>query len=262
MSVLARPASAEAKLQLRAGRRIAENFAEAAPTYDAAASVQAEIAKHLIAWAAETAPMPQTLLDLGCGTGFAAEAAAAQWPNAQITALDTAPAMLQAVRRKLPRAEVTLGDASLDLPPARFDLIVSSMMLHWLPDPAAVLLRWRKALQPGGRLYVALLVAGSFAEWRDLCRAQGARDGLWPLPEEKLLTYFPMIRRHRLFPLTVDYLSARDFLQRLKATGAATPREGHRPLGAVALRRILRRAKTPFPVTYRTLFLELAGENT
>jgi malonyl-CoA O-methyltransferase len=241
-------------------RRIAENFDAAAQNYDSAASVQAQIATRLINWAAETAPAPENLLDLGCGTGFAAEAAAKQWPRAQITALDAAPSMLRMARRKLPRLAVIGGDASNGPQNAAFDIVISSMMLHWLPEPCAALARWRGALKPGGRLYAALLVEGSFAEWRALCRAENVEDGLWLLPRAEIFQDIPGLRRQLLFPLAVQYPSARAFLGRLKATGAATPRANYRPLNIASMRRILAQATGPFSASFRVLLLEL-GEN-
>jgi malonyl-CoA O-methyltransferase len=41
------------------------------------------------------------------------------------------------------------------------------MALQWLEDPAAAVSAWRALLVPGGRLAVATLIDGSFAEWRE-----------------------------------------------------------------------------------------------
>ena len=73
------------------------------------------------------------ILDIGCGTGFVAEAAARHWPLAHISAIDAAPAMLDEARRKLPHLanhRRRYCNASGLNPP--IDLILSSMALHWM----------------------------------------------------------------------------------------------------------------------------------
>ncbi len=81
-------------------------FDAAADSYDAASKVQRDIARKLVARAAQSlvAP-PKTILDLGSGAGHVTGAALELWPEAEIVALDAAPAMLAALRAKYPRRE-------------------------------------------------------------------------------------------------------------------------------------------------------------
>jgi malonyl-CoA O-methyltransferase len=134
------------------------------------------------------------------------------------------------------------------------------MALHWSPDAAATLAGWQKGLKTGGKLFTALLVDGSFKEWRDLCAANNVPDGLWPLPE----TGFAggIAGEIETQSIEVDYPSARDFLSRLKAIGAAAPRPGHKPFGATLMRRLLASATTPFAITYRVLYIEAPSVNS
>ena len=76
--------------------------------------------------------------------------------------------------RQIPEVTTIEGDAARLDGLARHDLILSSMMLHWLDDPRAALVAWRRHLAPGGLLCVATPVAGSLHEWRDLLRASGS----------------------------------------------------------------------------------------
>jgi SAM-dependent methyltransferase len=39
-----------------------------------------------------------------------------------------------------------------DLPPAHFDVIASSLVLFFLPEPAHALSRWVESVRPGGRV--------------------------------------------------------------------------------------------------------------
>jgi malonyl-CoA O-methyltransferase len=113
---------------------------------------------------------------------------------------------------------------------ADLDLIVSSMTLHWLADPAGSVERLRRFLAPGGVMLYATLGPDSFAEWRAVLAREGLPSGLAdiaPLPG--------ILQEERVVPDT-DTLS---FLRRMKAVGGLTPREGYTPLSAGALRRAI-----------------------
>ena len=229
-------------------------FDRAAPRYDAAASLQAEVAQRLVARIAPSEPPPHTILDLGCGTGFTTQGLHRRWPQADLTALDSAPAMLQEAQSKIPTLRPIVGDAATASFGREFDLITSSMMAQWLPDPAAALARWQSWLKPQGHLHVALPIAGSLSAWRDLCRDHGFEDGLWPLPtaDFALDSYESFVEE-----IEVVYESAHQFLRRLKEIGASTPRQTHRPQSPDRMRRLLAAAPQPFSVTYRILYIEM-----
>jgi malonyl-ACP O-methyltransferase BioC len=234
---------------------VAHAFDKAARSYDAAAGVQAQVAETLVATASFSAP--QTILDIGCGTGLVLAQAAARWPDAELTGLDIAPAMLREAKQKMPSLTILRADAgSCDLA-QRFDLIFSSMMLHWFPHPEAMLLRWRQWLTPKGVLCVAVPVAGSLSAWRDLCDEAGLPHGLWSFPPPEFaddLTCDRALRRH-----AVGYGSVLEFLRALKKSGGDTPREGHRPLSPTALRKLLSQAQSPFRVSYHVLYARIKG---
>jgi malonyl-CoA O-methyltransferase len=201
---------------------------------------------------------PRSILDLGCGTGFAAEAAALRWPDAAVTALDPSINMLDQARRKVERLRTIAADAAEVMLNERFDLIVSSMMLHWLPSPEAMLDRWCGWLNLGGLLCVAFPVAGSFQEWRDLCATHDVSPGLWPLPQEDLVQHLTAQRETQ--DIAVSYASAHDFVRQLKVLGAATSTPGHKPAAAAAMRRLLEKAPQPFTVTYRVTSMAISPQ--
>ena len=113
---------------------------------------------------------------------------------------------------------------------AELDVIVSSMTLHWLPDPPASLERLRRFLAPSGILLYATIGPESFAEWRATLAKEGLPSGLVDLPA------LPgTVEDEKLMP-DADALA---FLRRMKAVGGLTPREGYAPLSAGALRRAI-----------------------
>ena len=101
------------------------------------------------------------VLDIGCGRGAATSLLArAVLPAGAVDAIDLSPAMVEHTRAFLAaqgydaRAEVMdAGDPTL--PAASYDLIASSLVLFFLPDPVAALARWVELLAPGGRIGLA-----------------------------------------------------------------------------------------------------------
>ncbi len=234
---------------------VARAFDKAAHSYDAAAEIQAQVAQTLVATASFSAP--KNILDIGCGTGFVLTQAAARWPDAELTGLDIAPVMLREAMRKIPRLTTLRADAGSCELDQRFDLIFSSMMLHWFPHPAEMLRRWRRWLKPQGVLCLAVPVAGSLGAWRDLCEAAGLRHGLWPFPPADFangLTRNRTLKRHGM-----TYGSVLEFLRALKRSGGDTPREGHLTLSPAALRNLLVQSPRPFRICYDVLYAQVNG---
>jgi ubiquinone/menaquinone biosynthesis C-methylase UbiE len=104
-------------------------------------------------------PAPgQRSLDIGCGRGAVAILLArAVLPSGTLDAIDVSPAMVEHTAALLSAdglpARVQVMDATdPQLPPASFDLVASSLVLFFLPDPPAALARWVALLAPGGRI--------------------------------------------------------------------------------------------------------------
>ncbi len=109
-------------------------------------------------------------------------------------------------------------DAARPTADGPFDLIATSMTLHWLADPAAALATLRQLLAPGGVLIYATISGESFPEWREVLEAQGLPIGLLDIPE------LPGIVDEERIVADADTLG---FLRRMKAVGGLTPREGY-----------------------------------
>jgi SAM-dependent methyltransferase len=94
------------------------------------------------------APLPgEHILDLGCGDGGLTEKIAAA--GAVVVAVDAAPDMVAAARRRGLDAHVAAGEA-LGFAQA-FDAVFSNAALHWMRPPERVLAGVFRALKPGGR---------------------------------------------------------------------------------------------------------------
>jgi malonyl-CoA O-methyltransferase len=231
--------------------KIIAAFDAAAESYDAWTSLQREVARALVARAGGA---PDSILDLGAGTGHVTGFAREKWPDARISALDGAPKMLERLRQKFAVQTICADAARFDTL-ERHDLILSGMMLHWLPEPARVLEHWRGFLAPGGELHVALPVAGCLPEWRELLARAGLADSLWPFPAADQFAPCDSI------DLPAHFDSARAFAQSLKKSGAHIGAPDTKPHSPAALRKAISHAKKPFGVTFRVAFLRIRARS-
>lgn len=145
-------------------------FDRAAPTYDGAAVVQREICHRLaeLAAAFPCTAAPHRVLDAGCGTGYGLGLLAALCPEADLLALDFAPAMLTrlAANPSISGTRPICGDLeSLPLASASLDAVWSSLALQWC-DPAIALAEIARVLRPGGMAWLATLGPDTLCELR------------------------------------------------------------------------------------------------
>ncbi len=106
---------------------------------------------------------PNTILDLGCGTGQLTRRLTAEFPGANIIALDYSPGMLAAAHERVTatieskrRTGLLRGDAQrLPLSDASIDVVVCSESFHWYSDQRQALLGLAGILRPRGRLLIA-----------------------------------------------------------------------------------------------------------
>ncbi len=102
------------------------------------------------------------VLEVGCGTGDVAIAACAPaGPGGSVSAIDAGPEMIAVARAKATRAEVTVDFRvepieALTYPDDTFDIVLSSLMMHHLPDDLKRqgLVEIARVLKPGGRLLI------------------------------------------------------------------------------------------------------------
>jgi ubiquinone/menaquinone biosynthesis C-methylase UbiE len=151
--------------------RVAKLFDQLADTYDAVGvDFFQPIASGLVT---ELAPRPgEQAVDIGCGRGAVlVPLATAIGPTGSVIGLDLSPRMVEIASAAVVEAglavEVRMGDAMApELPSDSFDLVASSLVLFFLPDPLAALRSWRALLVAGGRVGVSTF--GPYSElWRD-----------------------------------------------------------------------------------------------
>ena len=97
------------------------------------------------------------LLDVGCGTGLAAQLAAQL--GALVSGLDASEAELVIARERVPSGDFHCGDME-ELPyvDASFDVVTGCNALQFAEDPLQALREARRVVKPGG--YVAMVILG------------------------------------------------------------------------------------------------------
>lgn len=152
-------------------RTVKAHFERAAETYDAAAVLQAEVARRLLERLDMVKLSPRKVLDLGAGTGLATADLLARYPKTPIVALDLAINMLRIVGQRgnwRRRASRVAADATLmPFPDGIFDLVCSSLMLQWCQPLDAVLQETARVLAPEGVIMFATLGPDTLRELRE-----------------------------------------------------------------------------------------------
>lgn len=150
-------------------RRLRRAFGRAAGDYDAHTPVQQQVRRRLLALALQRAPAPRRVLDVGAGTGALLAELRGRAPAAELAAIDLAHGMALAARER--GAAAMTGDAeALPLAAGRFDLVVSSSALQWLPRLGPALAEMRRVLAPEGTLAVAFFGGATLHELREAWR--------------------------------------------------------------------------------------------
>ena len=146
-------------------------FDRAAGTYDSVGVAWfGPIAAGLVR---ELAPQPgEHCLDVGCGRGAATRPLGeAVGPKGTVLGVDLSARMVEATSldvADLPHVKIAVADASdLGLPPSSYQVIASSLVLFFLPDPTTALHSWTTLLVPGGRLGVTTF-RPSDPWWREI----------------------------------------------------------------------------------------------
>ena len=173
---------AEAELDFAEVRRA---FDHAAASYDAHAVLQREVGDRLLERLDFMTLQPARVLDVGTGTGYGLAHLQTRYAQADLCALDIAPAMLHAAQARLPQqgwAQRMLGSVlprsgpqhhvlcadmdRLPLAASSVNLIWSSLALQWAHDLETTLKGFQRVLAPGGLLIFATFGPDTLKELR------------------------------------------------------------------------------------------------
>jgi len=164
-------------------RDIRRSFNKSAGHYDEVAVLQRQVADELLQRLDIIKTPFYSILDAGCGTGYAIGPLMQHYPKARLIALDLADEMLRHARSRQrsvisklnPWARSPLFLCSdleqLALENDSVDFIYSSLSLQWCNDVERVFKEWKRVLKPGGMLLFSTLGPDTLKELRQCWQA-------------------------------------------------------------------------------------------
>jgi malonyl-CoA O-methyltransferase len=209
---------------------ISKDFSNAADTYDSAAMVQQEICDRAVERLQMLKVAPETILDIGSGTGKSIRGLHNLFPKAHTISSDISLTMLKQLEQIQPPlqpfASTLCCDAEhLSISDESVDLVFSTSTFQWCDDLQQVLVECQRILRPDGVLVFTTFGPDTLKELRlswaqvdhgihvhqfmdmhhigDLLLASGYGD---PVVDMEVIT--------------VEYQKTRQLLQDLKATGS------------------------------------------
>jgi ubiquinone/menaquinone biosynthesis C-methylase UbiE len=168
--------------------RVGAGFDQGAGAYDEVMAHNRMGAERLVA------SLPEgtrgSVLDVGCGTGFASLACVRRLGARELVGVDVASEMLSRYREAVgaaPGVTVTTHAADVMAMPVQegsFDAVVSSMAFHWFADKPGAVRAMARCLRPGGVLGILASGRGTDIELRAVLEAIRP-----PVPEAWLAVY-------------------------------------------------------------------------
>lgn len=133
----------------------------------------------------------QRITDLGCGSGSSTALLRQAWPQAEITGVDSSPAMLAAAQEKLPDCRFVLQDFHDWQPEAPQDIVFANASLQWSDTPQTLLPHLIRQLNQGGVLaaqmpdnlnepsHFLMRNTAALPQWKELTQAADSRPPVW-----------------------------------------------------------------------------------
>jgi len=262
-------------------------FDKAAGTYDAAAFLQQEIARRLDERLELMQIQPATILEAGCGTGYAFPLLRQRYPEASLVGLDLAPGMLAQARRQCPEASrlrrwgralgfgrmagkacpMVCGDLEhLPLARSSVDMVWSNVTLQWVASLETAFREVHRVLRPDGLFAFTTFGPDTLKELRAAFAGVDGHGHVNRFTDMHdigdLLVYAgfanPVMEMERI---TLTYAELRDLLREIKAIGAHTVLDGQRQgmMGRQAWRQFEAnyerfRQEARLPATYEVIY--------
>ena len=149
---------------LRDKKQVARSFGRAAATYDSVADFQRKVGRSLF----DMLPLSpaETVLDLGCGTGFFYSQLQQKFSGARVVGLDLAEGMLQYCAANQKGDWLCADAENLPLADNSIDLVYSSLAIQWCENNDALFAELFRVLRPGGQVFFSTLGPDTLHELR------------------------------------------------------------------------------------------------
>ncbi len=241
---------------------IRNNFNSASSNYDDNAFLQNEIANRLAEKLKVISIKPQTIIDLGSGTGFLSNKTAEIFPNANLVCVDFAQKSLLENSQNL---KVCANAYELPFASNSVDFIVSNLMMQWCPDLKTLFNECFRALKPQGLILFTTFGPDTLKE---LKRSWSAVDSsahvnnfidMHDIGDQMLQSGFqsPIMEMENI---TLTYEKVLDLMHDLKSIGAQNVSDRSKALtGKTKFKKMIEmyesyRSDGKLPATYEVIY--------
>jgi len=120
---------------------------------------------------------PKSIIDLGCGPGNSTALLRQAFPSADLTGVDSSPAMIATAREAVSGATFIEADVAGWHPSTHSDLVFSNALFQWLPKRDEVMVRILQSLKSAAMF--ALQMPDNLDEPSHRLMREVAADGPW-----------------------------------------------------------------------------------
>lgn len=243
---------------------VATRFCNALSSYDHAAIPQHVVAGELAGMIAGfMTSEPQSILEIGCGTGLFTQAISGYYPTAEYTLNDLVSEAEQTISAKLPSLKYRFisGDAEHSGWDIGYELVASSSCVQWWQEPTAFLTKAYDVLAEGGVVALSTYLPGNLSELSTLLpHALRYPDASQYI--EKLSAYRRFEQKEVVS--TLYFPTLLHLLRHLKETGTNAFTQSQRgvwsPARLAKAEQLIRQdlelvADAPLPLTYKALLI-------
>ena len=159
-------------------------------------------------------PKAQTLLDVGCGTGYVLGGIHGSCPSIILTGCDVRLTTLFEARRQMPDIQFFVADAFAVPYESEFDVVVALDVLEHIDDDRAALRALRNVVKPGGGLILTVPQHPWLWSEVDEFSCHRRRYGRFDLESKMTGAGLEILRRTSLFALTLPLVLGSRFFRR------------------------------------------------
>lgn len=206
-------------------RRIRSDFSAAADSYDAAAVVQQEICNRAMERLQMLKLKPQTILDIGSGTGKSVWDLQTHFPESRVIASDIAMPMLVRTNQKQKVPTVCCDAEQLPIADKSIDLIFSTSTLQWCENLNQVFIECSRVLRDEGVLVFSTFGPDTLKELRHSWAQVDQQNHVHGFIDMHHIGDLLLANQYSdpvvdMELITLEYQQTRQLLQDLKATGS------------------------------------------
>ena len=209
--------------------KVIKSFSDNAESYHDKATIQRKVNQSLVS----ILPKMENprILEVGCGTGILTEFLIKKYPNASFEITDISGSMLEECKKRCVGRKIKFFKMDGEKPfqdLGLYDLVVSSMTLHWFEYPLVGIQR----LAELGPLFYATIGKNNFFEWQNAVCLHTDKKAFFPFQN------LPGVINEEYFKLECSNFCS--FAKELKSMGVLLKHEKQASLSYKQLRKALK----------------------